>query len=224
MNLKDWVVVFDLDDTLISELEYQRSGVIAVEVAISSIYGVTFDGCIQQALEDGVKDLWGWACEQLNLPDEVKISFLWLYRLHNPVINLAPGVRAVLDALSCSRANLAILTDGRSVTQRLKLTTVGLDTIPLFISEDYRSLKPNPERFVAIEERWSDCRYVYIADNPAKDFLTPNQRGWLTLGANWIESKVHDFDPMIFSIAHQPDYWLCDPLEVIRKIEILQLQ
>ena len=134
MNLKDWVVVFDLDDTLISELDYQRSGIAAVETAICSIYVVPFDGRIQNALEKGVKDVWGWACEQLSLPFEVKTSFLWLYRLHQPMISLAPGVRAALDILSGSHANLAILTDGRSVTQRLKLTAVGLGSIPLFVS------------------------------------------------------------------------------------------
>ena len=31
MNLSHWVIVFDLDDTLISELEYQRSGISEVE-------------------------------------------------------------------------------------------------------------------------------------------------------------------------------------------------
>jgi len=219
MNLEKWVVVFDLDDTLISELEYQRSGITAVETAIASIYGIPFDGRIQHALERGVKDIWGWACEQLSLPLEVKTSFLWLYRLHRPVISLAPGVRAALDILFGSKANLAILSDGRSVTQRLKLTAVGLDSIPLFVSEDYRSTKPNAERFVAIEKRWPGCRYVYVADNPAKDFLAPNARGWLTLGANWIEDTVHGLELSPLCAASRPRYWLSDPIEVIHQIE-----
>ena len=191
MKLSNWVVVFDLDDTLISELEYQRSGIAAVEAFIVSFYGIPFDGRIQHALENGIKDIWGWACEQLGLPLEVKTSFLWLYRLHQPVISLVPGVRDALDILLDSQANLAILTDGRSVTQRLKLNAVGLGSIPLFVSEDYQSNKPAAERFVAIENRWPDCVYVYVADNPVKDFLVPNARGWLTLGASWVEKRVH---------------------------------
>ena len=219
MNLENWVVVFDLDDTLISELEYQRSGIAAVETAITSFYGIPFDGRIQHALEGGVKDIWGWACEQLSLPPEVKTSFLWLYRLHRPVISLAPGVRAAFDILFGSQANLAILSDGRSVTQRLKLTAVGLDSIPLFVSEDYRSKKPNAERFVAIEKRWPGCRYVYVADNPAKDFLAPNSRGWLTLGANWIENRVYGLELSTLCATSRPRYWLSDPVEVIHQIE-----
>jgi putative hydrolase of the HAD superfamily len=223
MNLKNWVVVFDVDDTLISEFEYQRSGIAAVEKSILSIYGVPFDGRIQNALDMGVEDIWGWACEQLNLPFEVKISFLWIYRLHQPVICLAPGIRATLDALSTSHANLAILTDGRSVTQRLKLTAVGLGSIPLFVSEDYQSVKPSHDRFVAIEKRWLGCRYVYVADNPVKDFLAPNTRGWLTLGANWIQARVHVFDPSLLDAAYQPMHWLSEPIEIIRQIEADQL-
>lgn len=224
MNLKNWVVVFDLDDTLIAELEYQRSGISAVETAIFSIYGVPFDGRIQNALDKGVKDIWGWACEQLNLPIEVKTSFLWLYRLHQPVICLASGIRATLDELSNAHAKLAIVTDGRSVTQRLKLAAVGLDAIPLFVSEDYQSLKPSPERFVAIEKRWLGCRFVYVADNPAKDFLAPNARGWLTLGANWIETRVHELEPPPSETGYQPMHWLSNPVEIICQIEAAQLK
>ena len=223
MNLKNWVVVFDLDDTLISELEYQRSGIAAVETAITSLYGMPFNGLIQHALEKGVKDIWGWACEQLSLPLEVKTNFLWLYRLHQPMISLAPGVRTALDILFGSQANLAILTDGRSVTQRLKLTAVGLTSIPLFVSEDYQSIKPNVERFVAIEKRWSGCRYVYVADNPGKDFMAPNARGWLTLGANWIEDRVHGLESLSLAPALQPRYWLSDPVQVIDQIEAAQV-
>ena len=60
MNLTGWVVVFDLDDTSISEYDYQRSGISAVEASIASLYGVSFEGRIQAALNNGVKDIWGW--------------------------------------------------------------------------------------------------------------------------------------------------------------------
>ena len=218
MNLKDWVVVFDLDDTLISELEYQRSGIAVVEKSISSLYGVSFDGCIQSALNDGVEDLWGWACHELGLPMDVKASFLWLYRLHQPEIRLVPGIRSVIDILCGFNANIAILSDGRSVTQRLKLISVGLDMFPLFLSEDFQSVKPGPERFVAIENHWPSCRYVYVADNPSKDFVAPDARGWLTLGANWINPRIHDSSPLSKGCC-QPKYWLSSPTEVIARIE-----
>ena len=38
-GLADWVVVFDLDDTLYQENEYNRSGVIAVANEVEILYG-----------------------------------------------------------------------------------------------------------------------------------------------------------------------------------------
>ena len=99
-----------------------------------------------------------------------------------------------------------------------------MGAIPLFVSEDYQSLKPSPERFVAIEKLWFGCRFVYVADNPAKDFLAPNARGWLTLGANWIEARVHELEPPLSGAGYQPMHWLSNPVEIIRQIEAAQLK
>lgn len=217
MNLNNWVVVFDLDDTLISELEYQRSGIAAVETAITSLYGVPFDGLIQHASEKGVKDIWGWACVQLGLPTEVKTSFLWIYRLHSPKIQLAKDVECLLSQLISYKARLAILSDGRSITQRLKLLAIGLESLPLFISEDTQSSKPEIDRFVAIENRWPRCNYAYIADNPTKDFLAPRSRNWLTIGARWISPRVHS-SPDQMPDDSQPHQWLDCPSKVISTI------
>ena len=217
MNLKNWVVVFDLDDTLISELEYQRSGIAAVETAITSLYGIPFDGRIQYALEKDVKDIWGWACNQLGLPTEVKTSFLWIYRLHNPRIQLAKGIERLVSQLINYEANLAILSDGRSITQRLKLLAIGLESLPLFISEECQSVKPEIDRFVSVENTWPHCNYVYIADNPAKDFVAPRARNWLTIGARWISPRVHCSSDQMPADS-QPHQWLDCPSKVISLI------
>jgi len=217
MNLKNWVVVFDLDDTLISELEYQRSGIASVEAAITSIYGIAFDGRIQRALDDGVNDIWAWACQQVGLPPEVKSSLLWLYRLHSPNIKLFEGVENLISRLLSYEAKLVILSDGRSITQRLKLRAIGLESLPLFISEEYQSAKPEVDRFVSIETKWPQCNYVYIADNAAKDFAAPRSRNWLTLGARWISPRVHCFSDQARA-GNQPDQWLDCPSMVLSAI------
>ena len=59
MELKNWIIVFDLDDTLFPEKEY-FSGISFVEEYISSLYGVSLYGEILKAYKQGVKDLWGW--------------------------------------------------------------------------------------------------------------------------------------------------------------------
>jgi putative hydrolase of the HAD superfamily len=221
MTLENWVVVLDLDDTLISETEYQKSGIAAVEEFIAFQYKRSFQGRIQAALDAGVKDIWGWACEQLGLPLEVKTSFLWLYRLHTPSIKLADGVQALLCQLRSEGAKLAILSDGRSTTQRIKVSAAGLDGIPLFISEEYQSTKPEPDRFLAIEQQWPYHRYVYVADNPAKDFVTPHSLGWMSIGAQWISPRVHSI-PESLNSSEMPACWAASPVDVFRLIQHLQ--
>ena len=217
MNLSDWVIVFDLDDTLISEIDYQRSGILAVENGISSIYNVSFEGRIQEALDDGVQDVFGWACEQLGLPSEVKTSFLWMYRLHSPKIQLFDGVQDLVSQLLSLDANLAVLTDGRSISQRLKLIAIGLDSLPLFVSEEYQSEKPSADRYIVIERRWPNCKYAYIADNAQKDFLAPRSRNWLTLGALWVSPRVHHSNCLV-TAKNQPHKWLHSPSQVVSAI------
>ena len=43
--------------------------------------------------------------------------------------------------------------------------------------------KPDERLYCWFEEKFnlSSCVLVYIADNPAKDFIGANQRGWLTV-------------------------------------------
>ena len=59
---------------------------------------------------------------------------MWLYRLHQPKIELAFGVRETLNILKNLKSKVVILTDSRSITQRLKVNA-GLDDLPLYISE-----------------------------------------------------------------------------------------
>ena len=68
---------------------------------------------------------------------------------------------------------VVILTDGRSVIQRLKVNSLGLDDFPLYISEDYKSEKPNKKDFLQVEYDYPNMRYIYISDNPEKDFDAP---------------------------------------------------
>lgn len=215
MTINEWVVVFDLDDTLISELEYQKSGIAAVEQYVETLYNIAFDGRIQAAFEAEVQDLWGWTVEQLNLPTEVKSSLLWIYRLHKPSIGLADGIRGLLDHLAGHGAQLAVLSDGRSITQRLKLNAVGLGQIPLFISEESGSCKPNPGAFIAVEDKWPRRRYAYVADNPCKDFEAPRARGWLTVGASWVNPRIHASLPDDCSGAKSPHNWIEYPSAVL---------
>ena len=80
-----------------------------------------------------------------------------------------------------------ILTDGLSITQRLKLESLNLLSLDFYISDEFQSSKPDKLRFQIIEQKYNSNKYFYIADNPKKDFYAPNQLGWNTilLKQNW---------------------------------------
>ena len=216
MDLNNFVIVFDLDDTLYSERSYFFSGLSAVEEFITRIYDIPFEGKIISAHKKGVTDLWGWCCETLGYPEELKQSLIWIYRLHNPKIKLHDGIEKLLTTLKKYKANLVILSDGRSFSQRLKINALNLQDYPLYLSEEYCSIKPDLLRFERIQKRWKGYQYVYIADNPEKDFEGPSNLGWLCLGADWIYERIHQNNE---NKNFQPEFWLKDPSQVLKILE-----
>ena len=219
MNLKEWVIVFDLDDTIISEREYQLSGIKTIEKIISELYNTNLEGLIHSAKNNGTDDIWDWTCQKLNLSLDTKLSIKWLYRLHKPKLKLRDDINLLIKELEYKEAKIAIISDGRSITQRLKVQSIGLERFPLLISEDFNSVKPDSKRFNQIERIWPNKNYVYIADNPAKDFICPKSLNWFCIGANWITDRIYLSNK---KLEPQPDKWLNYPQEVISTIENLR--
>lgn len=202
------VFVFDLDDTLYKEADYHRSGVMAVGKKIDLLYKKDISSRITQWIDGSAKDLWAEICRELNLPETVKQSLLWEYRLHQPEIALEPATKDMLDWLAQRSSGLAILTDGRAITQRLKLSALGLENLPAYISEEHGSEKPSPERFRAIQRSHPAQQHVYIGDNPAKDFLAPNQLGWISIGLLGDERNIHSQDFLELDGRYLPKIWI----------------
>ena len=214
MKLNNWIIVFDLDDTLFSEREYFFSGISYVEEFITALYKVPFHGEIFKAHKKGVKDLWGWSSKKLGLPLETKESFLWVYRNHKPKINLFPGILDLINELNELDSKVLILSDGRSVSQRLKIKALNLDCLPVYISEEYSSIKPNKKRFLSIQNTWKGYKFAYIGDNANKDFIAPKDLNWSCIGANWCKDKIHS-DSNNEKLT-QPKIWLKEPIDLIK--------
>ena len=207
VRISSSVIVLDLDDTLYSEAVYQESGFREVARWIERIYGKQVAAQeVQKSARD--QDILGAFCSVAGLPETVKQSLLWIYRLHEPDIALDADVHKTIVKLERESAGVAILTDGRSVTQRLKLRALGLSHLPAYISEEFGDEKPSPLRFRTVMQDMPSSHYVYVADNPAKDFIAPNQLGWLTVGVtggcrNVHSQKVDNADP-----ARDPIVWI----------------
>jgi putative hydrolase of the HAD superfamily len=208
-NLSTTVVVFDLDDTLYQEADYVDSGVRYVCEQIEALCGHEIYFKIKTALEKNPRLDWlNLACEHSKFPISAKESLLWMYRLHCPKINLSMSCKEALNAIRLKCRAVAILTDGRSVTQRLKLKALGISDLPAYISEDYGELKPSPGRFKAIQADYPAEHYVYIADNLQKDFLGCNPLGWITVGMLADMRSVYTQVFTDYPLSAQPRYWV----------------
>lgn len=192
-------VVFDLDDTLYAEADYVLSGKGALRELVRRLYGVWMDSTLFDE-----KDFIGAICGELSLPPESRASLLWHYRLHEPRISLRPGAAELIATLRAQGDRVAIITDGRSMTQRLKIGSLGLVVDEVVISEEIGVEKPDPAAFVRVEQKCPARCYVYVADNVAKDFVAPKQRHWLCIGFRADERRIHNFAP---NDAVMPDRW-----------------
>lgn len=215
-KLDRWVIVFDLDDTLYKEQDFVRSGLRFVADTVRNLYGLDVTSDLLRWLHSGEKDILGRICSIMGLPNSAKESLLWLYRLHTPQIKLEARVSQLLARLSSQGAILAVLTDGRAITQRNKLAALGLQNLPAFISEESGTVKPDTARFMEIMRRYNRSRYVYVADNPQKDFVGPNALGWLTLGLRDDGRNIHDQSRELMDETANPAHWL-DTLEDLEK-------
>jgi putative hydrolase of the HAD superfamily len=207
-ELGSTVVVFDLDDTIYAERDYQTSGIKAVCSILRRLYHRDLENELLKLRNDGCGNLWQQACELLQLPSSAGETMLWMYRLHIPDVRLSDAARNVIDICEKHCRAIAILTDGRAVTQRLKIEALGLSHVPCYISEEYGSVKPEDARFHLIMNEYPAEQYVYIADNPVKDFIAPNALGWITIGVKLQDYHIHRYDMGAINEYAMPNHWV----------------
>lgn len=207
------VLVFDLDDTLYYEDDYNESGVIAVSDELLFLYGKDIKEELLNARVNK-NDIWERACNLLSLPLSVKESLLWMYRLHCPTIQLDVSTSDIILSINEMVSQIVVLTDGRSISQRKKLLALGLLDFPVYISEEYQSEKPDILRFRQIMMDYSAEQYVYIGDNPRKDFQAPNTLGWNTLGLKEKGKNIHSQKTGGLSAVNLPQIWFDDMSQI----------
>jgi putative hydrolase of the HAD superfamily len=112
-----------------------------------------------------------------------KDSILHDYRFHFPTLVLPDESEFFLETVKRKKIPLILITDGRSLTQRNKLSALGISDFfeNIIISEEFGSEKPNIRNFEWVMKFYKDSSYVYIGDNTNKDFVTPNKLNWNTV-------------------------------------------
>lgn len=171
------VVCFDLDDTLYKEIDFVESGFRLIAES--------------EKRPDLLPKMMGWRERGedvfFNLNKAIgketsKTEYLKIYRYHKPKITLSEGVEATLNELKGREVILGLITDGRSETQRNKIKVLGLDrwfdNENIIISEEFGSEKTDERNFRFFMNKYSGSEFMYIGDNPKKDFVVPNRLGW----------------------------------------------
>ncbi len=174
------VVCFDLDDTLYKEIDFVKSGF--RQIAES-------EKCPDLLLKmmewrDKGEDVFFNLNKAIG-KETSKSEYLKIYRYHIPKITLSEGVEDTLNELKGREVILGLITDGRSETQRNKIKALGLErwfkNDNIIISEEFGSEKTDERNFSFFMKKYPEANFVYIGDNPKKDFVVPNSLGWKTV-------------------------------------------
>jgi len=185
-------VIFDLDDTLFPERAFARSGFQAVAKTYPDLFGDPDTTCreLETLLDTPYRPriFNEWLSRRgLGEPfDQLVPAIVQTYRTHKPNIELYPDAVASLRALRESY-RLGLITDGHSPTQWNKIDALflrpRLDEMIVTSDIGPEFAKPHTKSF----EMMAQCLAVepqecaYVADNPMKDFVAPNELEWLTV-------------------------------------------
>lgn len=186
------VVCFDLDDTLYKEIDFLKSGYKKVAELVGKRFGFDVWSIYDQLLH------WYYngenAFDRLNEKyciDNPIEDYLSVYRYHRPSIALSEETKSILAKLKEEGVIIALITDGREITQKQKIEALGLsewiDSDLILINEAKEHFKPNHRSFDRLmlhcfeQMPGTGMMFYYVADNPQKDFKAPNELGWTTI-------------------------------------------
>ena len=189
------IFVFDLDDTLYSERDFEKSGIEFVYNNFN-IKHIELDKILNNR-KNWIEQIINDSNNQITLQ-----MVLDIYRNHFPTIRLYKDAMIFLEKLHSQGNEMSLITDGRSITQRNKLKALGIESYfkNTIISEEINSEKPSEYNFRLVMNNKKADTYIYIADNPNKDFITPNKLGWLTI---CLLDKGHNVHKQNFNLAKE---------------------
>jgi len=187
----DKIIVFDLDDTLYLEQDFVASGFKAVDEYLKTNYSLNdFFNVAWNLFLDGDRGfIFNHSLKKFpnfSYSDELVEKLIDIYRNHKPMINLLEDSKWALEYYK-KRNKLALISDGYLLTQKNKLESLGISNLfdRIYLTDFWGKnfWKPNIRAFVHTESFFGkgSNNFVYISDNPEKDFIAPNKLGWDTI-------------------------------------------
>lgn len=223
MQINNYMVVFDLDDTLYKEIDFLKSAYHEISNYIELRFG--HYGIIYKTMLDlyrNGEDVFQSIIQRFALPVK-KEELIFMYRKHVPHISLSSATTQVLEYL-IENYQLGLITDGRSETQRNKIKSLGLVKYirdeNIVISEEFHSEKPCVQNYSYFQGLYPDKNFVYVGDNVEKDFVAPNFLKWTTVCLLDNGQNIHrqSFDRPNEYLPNYKIEQIEDLLSVIRQI------
>jgi putative hydrolase of the HAD superfamily len=184
------VVVFDLDDTLFPEWQYIFSGFRAVDRwLVQNRQRAGFFDHAKALFDAGARgNIFDRALKELGLRAEKSLidELVRVYREHPPALTLYDDARWAISFFR-ARGPLGLLTDGYLVAQQNKFAALNIAeafqsvVFSDALGRDCWKPSPVPYRKIMSDIPGAPADYVYIADNPKKDFIGARALGWQTI-------------------------------------------
>lgn len=185
-------VIFDLDDTLVSERQYIDSGFRHVSKVLSEKYNkseIYLYTLLNELFNKSPKMVFNRLFAKLGI-DYTQENIKWLvkeYRCHPPSLTFFNDVIPCLEILEKRGIKSGIITDGYACTQRKKLEAVSaynyFDNIIITdeLGREYWKPHPKPYNIMKNKLNLEYHEMVYLGDNISKDFITAKKLGMKTV-------------------------------------------
>ena len=196
-------VVFDLDDTLISEKEYVFSGFNVVSKEISYRYDIDREQVFSKMKElfaESTKNVFNRTLEyfHINYMNNEILELIDIYRNHKPKIKFFDDVIPTILELRRRGIKTGIITDGYKETQINKIEALNsrelFDEIIITDELGREFWKPHERSYKIMAKNLgvNFSEMIYVGDNEEKDFIGANKLGIYTsciIRANGIYNK-----------------------------------
>lgn len=217
-------IVFDLDDTLYPEKDFQRSGFEAVARFINK--KGTFKVTVNKILALN-KKYPGKCFDVLIKEKQLPItpdSLIKIYRTHQPSISAFPHLKNVLEKLKTEhKLKLGLLTDTPSESQKNKIRALKIGKFfdVLISTDQINAPKPNSLGYKMLKDKFQceDSTIIYVGDNEQKDFIGARENGFITVkfkNNNGLYAKT------LLDTSHKADYEISNYKELLSIINKLK--